>query len=95
MKKITEYAYWSNEFKMDELEKLIKINYKYFENQGGDMESLFLNLKIVQNKRVFLLPVLDKKKLFIKDIRDSIEKFILNKGDYLKTKREIPFGLYL
>ena len=58
------------------------------------MESLFLNLKIVQNKRVFLLPVVDKKKLLIKDIRDSIEKFLFLKGDCLKAKREIPFGLY-
>jgi hypothetical protein len=59
------------------------------------METLFLNLKIVHNKRVFLLPIDDKKKLLIKDIKDSIDKFIFLKGDYMKNKREIPFGLYV
>ena len=59
------------------------------------METLFLNLKIVHNKRVFLLPIDDKKKLLIKDIKDSIDKFLFLKGDYMKNKREIPFGLYV
>jgi SpoVK/Ycf46/Vps4 family AAA+-type ATPase len=95
MKKIIEYNFWKLEFTQDSLDKLIKTNFINFENQGGDMETLFLNLKIVNNKRVFLLPIDDKKKLLIKDIKDSIDKFIFLKGDYLKNKREIPFGLYV
>jgi SpoVK/Ycf46/Vps4 family AAA+-type ATPase len=95
MKKIKEYNYWELEFTQEELNKLIKTNFKYFENQGGDMETLFLNLKITHNKRVFLLTIDDKKKLIIKDIKDSIDKFLFLKGDYLKNKSEIPFGLYV
>ncbi len=59
------------------------------------METLFLNLKIVQNKRVFLLKVEDKKKLLINDISNAIDKFLFLKGDHIKNKREIPFGLYV
>ncbi len=95
MKKIKEYNFWNLEFTQEELDKVIKTNFKYFENQGGDMETLFLNLKIVHNKRVFLLPIEDKKKLLIKDIKDSIDKFLFLKGDHLKNKTEIPFGLYV
>lgn len=95
MKKVKEYDFWELQFNQDELNKLINSNYKYFENQGGDIETLFLNLKIVQNKRVFLLPINDKKKLLLSDIKDSINKFIFLKGDHLKNKKEVPFGLYV
>ncbi len=95
MKKINEYKFWEVEFTQEELNKLIGLNYKYFENQGGDMETLCLNLKIVQNKRVFLLPVLDKKKLLLTDVKESINKFIFLKGDHIKNKKDIPFGLYV
>jgi SpoVK/Ycf46/Vps4 family AAA+-type ATPase len=95
LKKIKEYGLWEILFKQDELNKEIKDNFKYFENQGGDMETLFLNIKIVHNARVFLLPVDDKKKLFIKDIKDSIQKFLKFKGDYFKNKYQVPSGLYI
>ena len=95
LKKIKEYGLWEILFKQDELNKEIKDNFKYFENQGGDMETLFLNIKIVHNARVFLLPVDDKKKLFIKDIKDSIQKFLKFKGDYFKNKYQVPSSLYI
>lgn len=95
MKKIKEYGLWDIQFTQENLNKEIKDNFKYFENQGGDMESLFLNLKIVNNKRVFLLPVEDKKKLIIGDIKECIDKFLKLKGDYFKNKHETPFGLYV
>ncbi len=95
MKKIKEYGYWELEFNQEQLNKEIKDNFKYFENQGGDMETLFLNLKIVHNKRVFLLPILDKKKLIIKDIKESVNKFLKLKGDYFKNKHETPPGIYI
>ena len=95
MKKIYEYKIWDIEFNQEQLDKEIKNNFKYFENQGGDMESLFLNLKIVHNKRVFLLPIDDKKKLLLKDIKESVDKFIFLKGDYLKNKNDTLFGLYV
>ncbi len=95
MKKIKEYGYWDIQFTQENLNKEIKDNFKYFENQGGDMESLFLNLKIVHNKRVFLLPIQDKKKLIIGDIKQSVEKFLKLKGDYFKNKHETPSHLYI
>ena len=67
-------------FKLYELNELIKKNFNHFKNQGGDMETLFLNIKIVHNKRIFLLPIGEKSKLFIYDIELSIEKFIKLKG---------------
>lgn len=95
MKKIKEYGFWDIQFTQEQLNKDIKNNFKYFENQGGDMESLFLNLKIVHNKRVFLLPIEDKKKLLITDISQSIDKFLKLKGDYFKNKYEPPSHLYI
>lgn len=95
MKKINEYNYWTIQFTQQELNKQIKDNFKYFENQGGDMETLFLNLKITHNKRVFLLPIEEKKVLIITDIKEAIEKFLKLKGDYFKNKYEVPFGLYV
>lgn len=75
-KKIREYGLYDIQFTLNELNKLIKKNFSNFNNQGGDMETLFLNIKIVHNKRIFLLPVEEKSKLFIYDIEMSVEKFI-------------------
>lgn len=84
-KKIREYGLYEVQFKSNELNKLIKKNFSHFNNQGGDMETLFLNIKITHNKRVFLLPVEEKRKLFIYDIEISIEKFIKLKGENKKN----------
>ena len=83
-KKLEEYGHYGIhkdsifqiEFIKKQLQNLIKDNYKYFVNQGGDMETLFLGAKIAQNKRVFLLEVGEKKKLLLSDIKTSITKFI-------------------
>jgi hypothetical protein len=85
-KKIEEYGFygihkislWKPQFTKLQLLNLIKENYKFFVNQGGDMETLFLNAKIAQNKRVFLLSKEHKDKLLLIDIKISIEKFIQN-----------------
>jgi SpoVK/Ycf46/Vps4 family AAA+-type ATPase len=76
LKKVKEYLYWKIDFDDDSIKKLIEENFKHFENQGGDMETLFLNIKIVHNKRVFLIPVTEKENLIIGDIKDAIKKFI-------------------
>lgn len=83
-KKIEEYGHygvhkvsiWTPEFTKVQLQKLIKDNFNHFQNQGGDMESIFLGAKISQNKRVFLLEKQEKKKLLLTDIKTSITKFI-------------------
>lgn len=82
-KKIREYNIYDIQFKLSELNKIIKKNFSHFKNQGGDMETLFLNIKIVHNKRIFLLPIEEKKKLFLYDIQTSIEKFIKLRGNII------------
>jgi hypothetical protein len=96
-KKIEEYGHygihkvsiWTPEFTKIQLQKLIKENFNNFQNQGGDMESIFLGAKIAQNKRVFLLEKEEKKKLLLTDIKTSITKFIElhklkdNRDDYI------------
>lgn len=80
-KKIHEYQYkYIINFSLDDLKKIIKKYYRHFTNQGGDMETLFLNIKINHNKRIFLLPVDEKKKLLFVDIKNAIQKFIKLKG---------------
>ena len=68
------------QFGLDELKKIIKKYFRHFVNQGGDMETLFLNIKINHNKRIFLLPVEEKNKLLFTDIKTSVEKFIKSNG---------------
>jgi hypothetical protein len=83
-KKIEEYGHFginkisifTPEFTITQLQNLIKDNFNYFQNQGGDMESIFLGSKIAQNKRVFLLEKEEKKKLLLNDIKTAINKFI-------------------
>lgn len=79
-KKIIRYNQFQVQFGLDELKKIIKKYFKHFINQGGDMETLFLNIKINHNKRIFLLPVEEKNKLLFSDIKTGIEKFIKLKG---------------
>ena len=94
-KKIQEYGIWDIQFKLPELLKVIKDNFKYFVNQGGDMETLFLNIKITHNKRIFLLPIEEKKKLFITDIKESVSKFIKLKGLGIEKKPDYLAHLYI
>jgi SpoVK/Ycf46/Vps4 family AAA+-type ATPase len=79
-KKIIEHKLYDIQFGLDELKKIIKKYFKHFVNQGGDMETLFLNIKITHNKRIFLLHVEEKNKLLFSDIKMGVEKFIKLKG---------------
>ena len=82
-KKIISQNQYQVQFGLDELKKIIKKYFRHFVNQGGDMETLFLNIKINHNKRIFLLPVEEKNKLLFSDIKTGIEKFIKLKGTKL------------
>lgn len=79
-KKIIEHKLYDIQFGLNELKKIIKKYFRHFVNQGGDMETLFLNIKITHNKRIFLLPVDEKNKLLFSDIKMGVEKFIKLKG---------------
>ena len=76
LKRIYKYDYWTLDFTTQNILDLIKEYYKKFHNQGGDMESIFLNMKIAHNKRIFLLPIEEKKILKLLDIKTAINKFI-------------------
>ena len=94
-KKIVDYSNWEIKFSLQDLLQVIKSNFKYFTNQGGDMENLFLNIKIIHNKRIFLLPIEEKKKLFIEDIKESIIKFNKLKGNGIDKKQDYLSHLYI
>jgi len=68
--------YWKVCFEDEAIKKIINENFEHFVHQGGDMETLFLNIKIVHNKRIFLIPVTEKENLTIEDIKEAIKKFI-------------------
>jgi hypothetical protein len=62
-----------------ELTQLFKENSKFMPNFGGDVETLFLNCKIIHGKRVLFLDQNLRKVLTITDIRNGFEKFIGNR----------------
>ena len=81
---------WNFNKKKKNLEKLnnfFEENMKYFPHYGGDVETLFLNCKIVHSKRV-ILSSSEKKLLTIKDIKKGFESYLLDrryKEDELKN----------
>jgi len=96
LKKLHDKDSWFIElfFKEEELNILIKEHYENFECQGGDMETIYLNIKIAHNKRVFLLPLEEKHKLFITDVKMAINNFLLLK-DIKKTVNPSLYGFYV
>jgi hypothetical protein len=66
--------------------KFFEDNYKYFNNMGGDMETLLFMTKIEHGKRVLFKPE-EKKKISIVDMDNALKQFKLNK-DLKKTKDE-------
>jgi hypothetical protein len=65
-----------------ELKKLFHINYKEMPHFGGDVETLFLNCKIIHGKRVLFLNSNCKKVLSIDDIKKGFAKYV----SYRKNK---------
>ena len=94
LKKINEYNYFEIVFTKTELDKLIKDSYNYYVNSGGDMETLFTLIKIVQNKRIFLMPSEHKKKLLFIDINSAIINFLKGKKE-LHERWTPPPGMYI
>jgi hypothetical protein len=73
--------------------KLFEKHHKQFTHYGGDMEQLFFDTRISHSKRVFCLPVSEKKKLREVDIEEGIKTLLKSK---VKHKiEEPPFGMYL
>ena len=81
---------WNFDKKKKNMIKLFNFfeeNMKYFPHFGGDVETLFLNCKIVHSKRV-ILSSSEKKLLTIKDIKKGFDSYLLDrryKEDELKN----------
>jgi len=71
-KKMINDANWTID---DISDKFFKDNYKYFNNMGGDIETIFFMTKIEHGKRVLFKPE-DKKKINIMKQLFSIQTFI-------------------
>lgn len=76
-------------WKLENIEENFFIdNYDYFNNFGGDIETLLFKCKIEHSKRVFCLPNVEKKKLTKEDINKGFNEFIKNKK--IKKKEKLP-----
>jgi SpoVK/Ycf46/Vps4 family AAA+-type ATPase len=60
----------------NELIKLFKSNYKEMPHFGGDVETLFLNCKIIHGNRVLFLNPNLRKVLSVEDVRKGFEKYV-------------------
>lgn len=70
----------------DDLEKFFKKNEESFPRFGGDVETLFLKVKIQHSRRVMFKDEDLRKKITMDDVKKGFEKFNLHR----KTKDELP-----
>jgi len=59
-----------------------------FKNQGGDMETLFINMKMSHSRRVFSLEEADKRLITKEDLLNG--HINMNKNTEILKKRELP-----
>jgi SpoVK/Ycf46/Vps4 family AAA+-type ATPase len=71
---------------IDELERFFKNNVESFPRFGGDVETLFLKVKIQHSRRVMFKDEDLRKKITMEDIKKGFEKF----ASHRKTKDELP-----
>jgi hypothetical protein len=82
-----------NKISFDQIVEFMKINYDKFPNYGGDIETLFLKIKVAHSLRTIgNLPSV-KKYLSIDDINEGLKDFIDNKS--LKIDDKVRLDLYL
>jgi hypothetical protein len=65
----------------------------YFTTYGRDMETLFTKTKIAHGRRVFCLPVSEKKIITIDDLENGFKLFIENPE--VKDRKERGVGPYM
>ncbi len=73
---------WQTEFygpKINTLEKFFKDNYAKFPHYGGDVETFFLNCKIMHSRRVIFTKK-TKKYIIMNDIINGFKEYISNRG---------------
>jgi hypothetical protein len=91
MMKKNEWNFIEN-FNLDEFKKFLEINYDEFGNFGGDMETLFFNVKIAHAKRVACKNFNIRKKINFDDIINGFEMFKESKSE---KKNNIINSMYI
>jgi hypothetical protein len=77
---------WSFVGEKEELEKFFKKNEEAFPRFGGDVETLFLKVKIQHSRRVMFKDEELRKKITMDDVKKGFDKF----HSHRKTKDELP-----
>lgn len=85
-KKIKDIG-WSHNDNIDDA--WFEKNMEYFKYYGRDMETLLAKTKIAHSRRVFCLPMEEKKKLNKEDLDRGFEMFLSN--DEVKKRKEKSF----
>ena len=70
----------------EDLESFFKKNVEAFPRFGGDLETLFLKVKIQHSRRVMFKDENLRKKITMDDVKKGFEKF----HSHRKTKDELP-----
>jgi SpoVK/Ycf46/Vps4 family AAA+-type ATPase len=70
----------------DDLDSFFRKNVEYFPRFGGDVETLFLKVKIAHSRRVMFKDEDLRKKITMEDIKKGYEKFTSHR----KTKEDLP-----
>jgi len=68
--------------------QFFKENIKLFTNYGGDMETLFFNIKMCHSQRVFCLPIEQKTVITKEDLENGMKMFAQNKK-IIPNKKEM------
>jgi SpoVK/Ycf46/Vps4 family AAA+-type ATPase len=71
---------------LNELESFFKKNIESFPRFGGDVETLFLKVKIQHSRRVMFKDEDLRKKITMEDVKKGFDKF----ASHRKTKEELP-----
>jgi SpoVK/Ycf46/Vps4 family AAA+-type ATPase len=78
-----------NKLFFDEIIEFMKINYDKFPNYGGDIETLFFNIRIIHSLRTIgKLPSV-KKYITIEDIKEGLKIYI--KSQNIENKKYLDF----
>ena len=82
-----------NKISFDQIDEFMKINYDKFPNYGGDIETLFLKIKVAHSLRTIGNLPSSKKYLSIDDINEGLNTYMDNKSQKIDDK--VRLDLYL
>lgn len=76
-----QYDGWETDILPQEITLFFKKNYENFIYQGRDIENLLFYCKLAHANRIFLEPIIKKKKLSISDINNGYKLFLKHSYD--------------